>query len=105
MLNNTNINSFFTNDQNFDHVFNRDIVSICDISQTTDFWDIVNGHDVCELLCFINDEVHKVFHKRHPKDNYRIRDFENKIVDIFERKYFKNTNLYFNMAVANLFES
>ena len=105
LLNNTNINLFFTDDKNLGHVFNRDIYSICDISQTTDFWEIVNGHDICELLCFINNDVYKVFYIRHPKDNYRIRKFENKIVKVFERKYFKSTELYFKMAIAKLFES
>ena len=95
---------FFTCYQDLGNVFNRDIDVICDISQTSDFWDIVNGHDICELLCFSNDEIKKVFYKRHPIDNYRIKIFEDNIIQEFSTKYFKSTNLYYKMATAKLLE-
>lgn len=97
------INLFFTDYSNLGKVFNQNINTICDISQTSDFWNIVNGHDICELLCFTNDDVNKAFYKRNPTDNFRIKIFEDNLIEAFRKRYFKSTILYFNMATAKLF--
>jgi hypothetical protein len=104
LINDEVINMFFNYYPNLGSVFDRDIDVICDISQTSDFWDIVNGHDLCELLCFSNDEIKKAFYKLHPVDNRRIKIFEDNIIQEFSTKYFKSTNLYYKMATAKLLE-
>ena len=89
------INLFFA-----DGVFNKGIDVICDIAVTKDFWDIANGHDICELLCFVNSDIHDAFYKRY--NDFRVKKLERKLTEEFKSKFFYNTKLYFDMAENDL---
>ncbi|SDB25217.1 hypothetical protein SAMN02910317_01224 [Ruminococcaceae bacterium FB2012] len=66
----------------------------------SDFWLIVNGHDMLQLLMFINEEANNCFNDS--KGFALNRSFEMKLIDIYDYATFANTELSQKMILSGL---
>ena len=74
-----------------------------DHTKIPDFWNLVNGHDILQLLQFINEEICSAF-----QDNGRYtlnRGFEMSLIAAYDYSQFKKTILHQKMLTAGLLKS
>lgn len=71
-----------------------------DSSAVEDFWQFVNGHDILQLLGYLNERVCVAFYQ--DQKNEINRAFEIVLVGAYDPKNFKKTVLYQKMEEANI---
>lgn len=65
-----------------------------------DFWEVVNGHDILQLLVYINDDAKKAF--GNSKINTIDRAFEMRLIAAYDYSQFSKTKLNNNMNKAGI---
>ena len=71
-----------------------------DVPKEIEFWEMVNGHDILQLLGYLNESVGLAFYQQKRGDLNR--DFEMSLINAYDCQNFKKTALYQKMEEANL---
>lgn len=75
-------------------------ISEFDVLEEVDFWKNVNGHDILQLLGYLNESVGLAFYQGRRDDINR--EFEMSLIDAYDCRNFTKTDLYQKMKEANL---
>lgn len=68
-----------------------------------DFWDVINGHDILQLLLFLNEDAYGAF---ADSKGYRInRSFELSLIAAYDYSQFNKTTLKKEMSRAGLLKT
>lgn len=74
-----------------------------DVKEISDFWSLVNGHDILQLLQFINEDACFAF---QGNGGYRLnRSFEMSLIAAYDYSQFENTILHEKMLAAGLLKA
>ena len=79
-------------------LWKQDITAF-DFSSIENFWKIVNGHDILQLLQYYNADVFSAFSRTGKALN---REFEVKLIDTYDYSKFGKTKLYGKMKELGL---
>ena len=79
-------------------LWKQDITAF-DFSSIENFWKIVNGHDILQLLQYYNADVFSAFSRTGKALN---RGFEVKLIDTYDYSKFRKTKLYGKMKELGL---
>lgn len=71
-----------------------------DVLDEVDFWKKVNGHDILQLLGYLNESVGLAFYQGRRDDINRA--FEMSLIDAYDCQNFRKTDLYQKMEEVNL---
>ncbi len=72
-------------------------------SLPADFWRVVNGHDILQLLTYYSEDAARSFGE---SNGYSLnRSFELSLIKAYDYKHFKNTNLFEKMNMEGLIKS
>ena len=88
-----------------DGIFNKGMDDIVNTNgrpyNSIDFWNIVNGHDLLDVLCHVDQDIIGFEFNPYGKMK-RPKDFEFRLVKCFCYEFFFNTSLYDSMHDVNL---
>lgn len=65
-----------------------------------DFWSIVNGHDILQILRYLNESANMSFGKTGEKSLQR--SFEMKLIEVYDYKLLNQTEIYKKMMNAGI---
>ena len=76
-------------------LFNK---NMADTLSCSDFWDVVNGHDICSILKFFNEKISSFYYAPGELN----RKMENDMIDNYKILEFQNTDIFKSMKRKGL---